>query len=139
MIARAWGIVGRDVAVMGALNLSPESFYAGLGGRRPGEPSCAAAEAMARAGAAFLDVGAMSTAPYLDGRRSEPSEEADRLGEAVELLAGKLGVPVSADTSRALPARAALQAGARIINDVRGLTGDPAWRAWSPSRARGSS
>jgi dihydropteroate synthase len=66
----------------------------------------------------------MSTAPYLAGRISE-RDEAERLGWAVGLLAGKLGVPVSADTSRGAPARAALAAGARIINDVTGLTGDP--------------
>jgi dihydropteroate synthase len=115
---------GMDVVVIGALNLSPESFY-------PGSVACSRdalldrAESMLTAGAAILDVGAMSTAPYLDGRL-EAAEEADRLGEAVRLLVDKLGIPVSADTSRALPARAALQAGAGIVNDVRGLAGDPA-------------
>jgi dihydropteroate synthase len=114
---------GRDVTVMGALNLSPESFYAGsVAGSR--DALLAAAEVMLSAGAAILDVGAMSTAPYVDGA-IEPREEADRLGEAIEILVSKLGAAVSADTSRALPARAALQAGARIINDVRGLTADP--------------
>jgi dihydropteroate synthase len=115
---------GLDVAVIGALNLSPESFYAGSVARS-GDALLARAEAMVTAGAAFLDVGAMSTAPYLDGG-IEAAEEADRLGAAVELLVGKLGILVSADTSRALPARAALLAGARIVNDVRGLAGDPA-------------
>jgi dihydropteroate synthase len=67
----------------------------------------------------------MSTAPYLSGSISA-SEEAERLGWAVDVLSSKLGVPVSADTSRAEPARAALEAGAAIINDVRGLTADPA-------------
>ena len=115
---------GLDVAVVGALNLSPESFYAGS--VAPSRDALLQrAESMVAAGAAFLDVGAMSTAPYLEGR-IEATEEADRLGEAVQLLVGKLGIPVSADTSRVLPARAALQAGARIINDVRGLAGDPA-------------
>ena len=114
---------GRDVAVIGALNLSPESFYAGSVSVSR-EALLAAADEMVAGGAAVLDVGAMSTAPYLDGA-IEAEREADRLGEAVQLLVGKLGVPVSADTSRALPARAALQAGARIINDVRGLTADP--------------
>ena len=113
---------GLDVAVMGALNVSPESFYAGsvVSGR---DQLLGAAEAMVRAGAALVDVGAMSTAPYLSAAVS-PSEEADRLGLAVELLVSKLGLPVSADTSRAQPARAALEAGARVINDVTGLTGD---------------
>jgi dihydropteroate synthase len=108
---------------MGAINVSPESFYAGsvAAGR---DALLTRAEAMVRAGAAILDVGAMSTAPYLETAIS-PAEEADRLGEAVAAIAG-LGVPVSADTSRAEPARAALDAGAGAINDVRGLTGDPA-------------
>src|SRR4030095_15217242 len=70
-----------------------------------------------------LDVGAMSTAPYLAGRISE-HEEADRLGSAVGLLASKIDVPLSVATSRSVPARAALEAGARIINDVTGLLGD---------------
>lgn len=113
---------GLNVAVVGALNVSPESFYAGSV-LTCGDDLLRAAEAMARAGAAFLDVGAMSTAPYLSGRISE-REEADRLGSAVGLLTGKIGIPVSADTSRSLPARAALEAGAGIINDVSGLTGD---------------
>jgi dihydropteroate synthase len=114
---------GRDVAVMGALNLSPDSFYAGsvMTSR---DALLAAADSMVSQGAAILDVGAMSTAPYLAGE-IEPAQEADRLGDAVQLLVGKLGLPVSADTSRAEPARAALQAGARIINDVRGLSADP--------------
>jgi len=109
---------------MGALNVSPGSFYEGSVVTR-GDDLLRAAERMVREGAALLDVGAMSTAPYRSGSVSA-SEEALRLGWAVGILASKLGVPVSADTSRAEPARAALEAGAAIINDVRGLTADPA-------------
>lgn len=114
---------GLDVAVVGALNVSPESFYAGsvMAGA---DDLLRAAEAMVTAGAAFLDVGAMSTAPYLPTEISA-AEERDRLGAAVHLLATKVSVPLSADTSRAAPAEAALEAGARIVNDVRGLTADP--------------
>lgn len=82
-----------------------------------------AAEAMAQAGAAWLDVGAMSTAPYLEAGIPE-TQEADRLHWAVGLLTAKLDVPVCADTSRALPARAALESGARMLNDVTGLAAD---------------
>jgi dihydropteroate synthase len=114
---------GLPVAVAAALNVSPESFYPGSVVTQE-EHLLRAGEAMAAAGAAFVDVGAMSTAPYLDARVSE-SEEADRLGWAVERLVTKLGITVSADTCRSVPARAALEAGARIINDVSGLTGDP--------------
>jgi dihydropteroate synthase len=86
------------------------------------------AAGMVEAGAAILDVGAMSTAPYLHARISE-AEEADRLASAVHLISTKLAVPISADTTRSGPARAALEAGATIINDVSGLTGD---RAMAP-------
>ena len=113
---------GLDVAVVGALNVSPESFYRGSIATQA-DHLLRAAEAMAGAGAAFVDVGAMSTAPYL-AARIEESQEADRLAWAVDLLVTKLGLPVSADTSRRRPARAALDAGARIINDVTGLAGD---------------
>jgi dihydropteroate synthase len=54
---------------------------------------------MVAGGAALLDVGAMSTAPYL-ATAIAAAEEADRLGAAVEALVGALGVAVSADTSR---------------------------------------
>ena len=115
---------GRPVALVGAINLSPESFYAGsVSASR--DTLLSRAEAMVAAGAALLDVGAMSTAPYRDGV-IEAEREADRLGDAIQTLVAKLDIPVSADTSRTEPARAALQAGARVINDVRGLTGDPA-------------
>ena len=115
---------GLDVAVVGALNVSPESFYSGSVAVEA-DRLLQAAEAMARAGAAWLDVGAMSTAPYLEARIPE-TLEADRLHWAVGLLTTKLDLPVSADVSRVGPARAALQAGARMINDVTGLAGDPA-------------
>ena len=113
---------GLDVAIVGALNVSPESFYRGSV-VRGADQLLRAAEAMAGAGAAIVDVGAMSTAPYLATRIDE-SEEADRLAWAVDLLVTKVGLAVSADTSRCRPARAALEAGARIINDVTGLAGD---------------
>jgi len=127
---------GLDVAVVGALNVSPESFYSGsvvLDADR----LLQAGEAMALAGAAWLDVGAMSTAPYLEARIPE-TLEADRLHWAVELLTTKLDLPVSADVSRLRPARAALEAGARMINDVTGLVGDPALaRRIAEARAAG--
>src|SRR5260370_16855093 len=108
---------------MGAINVSPGSFYPGSVVTAADE-LLRAAERMVAEGAAIIDVGAMSTAPYLAGRVSE-AEEADRLGWAVGLLSGKLGgVPISADTSRVEPARAALEAGAGIINGVRGLMAD---------------
>ena len=114
---------GLPVAVMGVLNVSPESFHAGSVVGRD-DDLLRAALAMVGAGAALIDVGARSTAPYLATEISE-AEECLRLVRAVELLVGKLPVPVSADTARPAPARAALEAGARVINDVSGLR-DPA-------------
>jgi len=108
---------------MGALNVSPESFYAGS---VPANLDALVATAliMVEAGASIVDVGARSTAPYRSADIT-PDEERHRLGRAVEALVAKLPVPVSADTSRATVAEAALEAGARIVNDVSGLA-DPA-------------
>jgi dihydropteroate synthase len=114
---------GLPVAVVGVVNLSPESFHAGSVYTRD-DDLLVAALGMVQAGAALIDVGARSTAPYLDTAIGE-AEERDRLAWAVELLARKVPVPISADTARPEPARAALEAGARVINDVSGLR-DPA-------------
>lgn len=114
---------GLPVAVVGVLNVSPESFYGGSVFRER-DRLLAAAQRMVEAGAVLLDVGGMSSAPYLATRIPE-TEEADRLARAVEGLAPKLGVAISADTWRAGPARQALDAGAAVINDVSGLLGDP--------------
>jgi dihydropteroate synthase len=104
---------------MGVVNVSPESFHPGSVYRGE-EAIVRAALAMVDAGAVLIDVGARSTAPYRDSDVAE-GLEAERLARAVEVLAGKLSVPVSADTSRLGPARAALDAGARVINDVSTL------------------
>ena len=105
--------------VVGALNVSPESFHSGSVYRETAA-LVDAAMAMVEAGAALIDVGARSTAPYLDIEISE-DEETQRLARAVEALVAKLSVPVSADTCRLEPARAALESGARVLNDVHGL------------------
>jgi dihydropteroate synthase len=111
------------VAVMGVINVSPESFHPGSVYR--GEDALVrAALGMVEAGAALVDVGARSTAPYLATEVS-PAEETERLVRAVATLAAKLPVPVSADTSRPAVARKALEAGARVVNDVSALA-DPA-------------
>jgi dihydropteroate synthase len=119
---------------MGVVNVSPESFHPGSV-HRDEEAIVRAALAMVDAGAAFVDVGARSTAPYLDADIDESLETA-RLTRAVELLVAKLAVPVSADTSRPGPARAALEAGARVINDVSTLR-DPALGALVASHGAG--
>jgi dihydropteroate synthase len=114
---------GLPVAVVGVVNVSPESFHPDsvYQGR---EDLRRAALEMVRAGASLIDVGGRSTAPYLASAVSE-AEESSRLGHAIEILAAKLPVPISADTPRPGPARVALEAGARVINDVSALS-DPA-------------
>jgi dihydropteroate synthase len=114
---------GAPVVVMGALNVSPESFHAGAVYRDVGA-LVDAAVAMVEAGAGIVDVGARSTAPYLETEISE-DEEVRRLGAVIETLVAKLSVPVSVDTYRSGPARVALEAGARVVNDVHGFR-DPA-------------
>lgn len=125
---------GLPVAVMGVVNVSPESFHPGSVYRGE-EAIVTAALVMVDAGAVLIDVGARSTAPYLDADVDEDVER-ERLARAVELLAGKLPVPVSADTCRPGPARAALDAGARVINDVSTLR-DPALAHLVASRSAG--
>src|SRR5438034_656816 len=94
------------VAVMGVINVSPESFHAGSV-YHGAEAVLRAALGMVEAGAALIDVGARSSAPYLETGISE-AEETERLVRAVGALVAKLPVPVSADTSRPRPALAAL-------------------------------
>ncbi|NOT54581.1 MAG: dihydropteroate synthase [Deltaproteobacteria bacterium] len=115
---------GIPVRIMGVLNVSPESFYQGSVHDNPAR-LIAAARAMVDAGAHIIDIGAMSTAPYLKTLISA-EEETARLSWAVRAVAAQVSVPVSADTKRASVAHAALAGGARIINDVSGLKHDPA-------------
>ncbi len=126
---------GCPVATVGVLNVSPESFY-GPSVHTDTDALLRVAHGMVRAGAAILDVGAMSTAPYLPARISE-AEERDRLGEAVHRLREQLDVTISADTSRSGPARAALEAGATVVNDVTGLRGDAELAPLLASRGAG--
>ncbi|HXG17188.1 MAG TPA: dihydropteroate synthase, partial [Calidithermus sp.] len=95
------------VVVIGALNVSPESFFAGSV-HLDTDALVTAALRMVEAGARLVDVGARSTAPYRATAVSE-AEETERLARAVGALAARVPVPVSADTCRAGPARAALE------------------------------
>ena len=112
---------GGPVVIMGALNVSPESFHGGSVYLET-EALVDVAVGMVEAGASLIDVGGRSTAPYLETEISE-EEERRRLVRAVEALVAKLSVPVSVDTARAEAARAALVSGARVLNDVHGLRG----------------
>ena len=111
------------VRIMAILNVSPESFYTGSVHVNL-EQIAETAHALANEGADIIDIGAMSTAPYLKTQIST-QEETDRLARAVEAVGTAVSIPISADTKRAQPAQAALDVGAQIINDVSGLKNDP--------------
>ena len=111
---------------MGIINASPESFY-GASVRTTRRAVAAAAARMQREGADIIDVGGMSTAPYLDTMIPE-EEEAARVAMAAEAARSATSLPVSVDTCRAAPAEAALERGASIVNDVTGLRYDPGLR-----------
>ncbi len=113
------------VRVMGVINASPESFYKGSVVTEP-ERAAALAEEMVREGASFIDVGGMSTAPYLETYVT-PEEEVGRVVPIIKAIKENSSVkaPVSIDTTRAFVAEKAIEAGADIVNDVRGLKEDP--------------
>jgi dihydropteroate synthase len=107
---------------MGIINVSPESFY--KGSVRTGDDQVAlAARQMELEGAHLLDIGAMSTAPYLKTMISA-EEEIRRLVGAIRAARGASSLPISADTPRAQVALAAIDAGADVVNDVTGLQYD---------------
>lgn len=108
--------------VMGIINVSPESFYKGSV-KTSDEQIAAAARQMEQDGAHILDIGAMSTAPYLKTMISV-DEEIQRLRRGIKSAKQASSLPISADTPRAQVARAAIDAGADIVNDVTGLEYD---------------
>jgi dihydropteroate synthase len=125
----AWGA---RTYVMGIVNASPDSF-AGDGAPTP-EGAAAHGRRLADEGADLLDVGGASTRPGAD-----PVPEAVELAQALPVVAAlvRTGLPVSIDTSSAVVARAALDAGARLVNDVTGLTGDAAMAPLVAARGAG--
>lgn len=107
--------------VMGILNVTPDSFSDG-GRWETAEAAITRGLALAAEGADIIDVGGESTRP--GAQRVDPGEEVTRVLPVVEALAGE-GVTVSIDTMRARTARAAVDAGARYVNDVSGGLADP--------------
>ena len=104
--------------VMGVLNVTPDSFSDG--GRYAGvDAALARAERMVEEGAAVVDVGGESTRPGASPVSVE--EEIRRVVPVIERLVSRMDVPVSVDTSKPEVMRAAVDAGAQMINDVRAL------------------
>lgn len=118
----AWaGLPPGRPLVMGILNVTPDSFSDG-GVHTDPDRAIAAGLAMAEAGAALVDVGGESTRPR--AAPTTPQEETRRVLPAIAALAAR-GVAVSVDTRNAETMHAALQAGARVVNDVSALAHDP--------------
>jgi dihydropteroate synthase len=115
-----------SVAVMGILNITPDSFSDGGIFLDPEKAVIRAREIVAQ-GAAIIDVGGESTRP---GAQSvSVQEELDRVIPVVERLAKEFPVPISIDTSKPDVMRAAVTAGAAFINDVNALRADGALAA----------
>ncbi len=107
--------------VVGILNVTPDSFFDG-GKYFDREAAVAHAVAMARSGADLLDIGAESSRP--GSLPITEAEELRRLIPVVQAVCDAVSIPVSVDTTKASVARRALEAGARIVNDISGLRFD---------------
>jgi len=107
--------------VMGVLNVTPDSFSDGNQFLSP-DAALMHARAMIADGAAIIDVGGESTRP--GAALISPEEEIERVTPVIEALAKETEVPISIDTTKSMVARAALAAGATIVNDISALRFD---------------
>ena len=113
----------RRPSVMGILNVTPDSFSDG--GAHDGViEAVRAARAMVDEGADLLDIGGESSRPGAEPVSVE--QELRRVVPVLEALAGRIGVPVSIDTTKPEVARRAIALGASVVNDIGGLQGDDA-------------
>ena len=114
--------VPRRPLLMGIVNVTPDSFSDG-GRFFDSRAAVDQALRLISEGADLVDVGGESTRPYSAEVSAE--EELRRVVPVVEGICRQTSTPVSIDTSKAVVARAAIDAGAEIVNDVTGLAGDP--------------
>jgi dihydropteroate synthase len=117
------GVGGKNpVRIMGILNTSPESFYKKSINLNKNDIKNSVNQ-MENDGADFIDVGGMSTAPYLSTTVSEKTE-IKRIINAIKIIQNFSNLPISVDTCRSNVARTALEHGVEIINDISGLKFD---------------
>ena len=112
--------------IMGVLNLTPDSFSDG-GAYASTEAAVARGVAMVEEGADLVDVGGESTRPGANAVTAD--EEVARVVPVIEALAKRVNVPISIDTSKPEVMRAAVAAGAGLVNDVRALQAEGAIEA----------
>ncbi len=110
--------IGDHTLVMGIINVTPDSF-SGDGIGVDAETAACQAENFARSGADILDIGGESTRPGSEGVTAD--EELKRVMPCLEAALEHTDLPVSIDTSKPQVAKAALEAGAHIVNDVNAL------------------
>jgi dihydropteroate synthase len=115
--------LGSRPLVMGILNVTPDSFAESIALRDPAD-AVAAALRLEADGADLIDIGGESTRPGAEPVGED--EELSRVLPVLRALEGTLRIPISIDTSKAVVARAAVAAGAAMVNDVSGLRRDPA-------------
>jgi len=117
-------VVGRknEITIMGILNTSPESFYKNSVKTTKSNISKSLFE-MEDNGANIIDIGGMSTAPYLNTIVSEKIES-KRITKAIKIIQNLSNIPISVDTCRASVANDALDLGVDVINDISGLKYD---------------
>ena len=116
----------RQPRVMGVLNVTPDSFSDG-GQHAQLETALTHARALLAQGADFIDVGGESTRP--GAVEVSEQEELDRTIPVIERLAAEIAVPISIDTQKPAVMRAAVAAGASLINDVAALRAEGALAA----------
>jgi dihydropteroate synthase len=113
--------VGKKTAIMGVLNITPDSFSdGGLFFQR--DKAIARGEAQAAQGADLLDIGGESTRPFSDPISTQ--EEIQRIVPVIRELGKRISIPLSVDTYKAEVAKAALDAGAALVNDISALSFD---------------
>ena len=117
------GVGGKNpVRIMGILNTSPESFHKKSISTTKNDIKNSIKQ-MENDGANFVDIGGMSTAPYLSTIVSE-KVETRRILDAIKIVQNCSNLPISIDTCRSNVARTALECGVEIINDISGLKFD---------------
>jgi len=117
-------VVGKknEITIMGILNISPESFYKNSIKSTKSQISKYLLD-MEENGANIIDIGGMSTAPYLKTIVSE-KVESERITKTIKIIQNLSNIPISVDTCRSSVAKDALELGIDVINDISGLKYD---------------
>ena len=117
-------VVGKknEITIMGILNISPESFYKNSIKSTKSQISKYLSD-MEENGANIIDIGGMSTTPYLKTIVSE-KVESERITKTIKIIQNLSNIPISVDTCRATVAKDALDMGVDVINDISGLKYD---------------